>query len=48
MRIGNSLYEIIDLFCPDCGHKGLYRKKGEGDYYHGMLYTCPKCFQEII
>jgi DNA-directed RNA polymerase subunit RPC12/RpoP len=38
-------YESINLFCPYCGKKSLWRDHGPGDHYVGQEYLCISCRQ---
>ena len=40
--------EFVDVYCPNCGHKGMWQDKGDpGDYYLGNTIYCFECVHEI-
>lgn len=36
-----------DLYCPNCGNKGVYEETGDGDYYEGPSMYCIECKTEF-
>jgi hypothetical protein len=32
-----------ELFCPQCGIKGVWEEQGPGDWYVGSDYLCQAC-----
>jgi len=38
-----KLFYWGDMYCPECGAKGMWMDQGEGDYYLGPDYFCGKC-----
>ena len=44
---GHCMYseelEKTELFCPNCGKKGVWVEKNEGDFYNGPNYVCIEC-----
>ena len=32
-----------ELFCPNCGNKGIWFEDGTGDYYEGVSHYCTSC-----
>ena len=46
-KLGHTIeatYELDkDLYCMNCGHKGLWVDTDEGDYYMGSGMICIEC-----
>ena len=36
-------WESLDIFCPECGEKHVWREMSAGDYYVGPSYLCAAC-----
>ena len=36
-------WKRIDIFCPACGKKEVWREEDWGDYYVGEEYLCTAC-----
>jgi len=39
------VWETTELFCPNCGAKGLLVEEGVGDYYQGSQHRCESCME---
>ena len=50
-KAGHSYNERWDydeeMFCPNCGVKGIWFEWGEGDYYLGPTHICLACNAEF-
>lgn len=33
-----------NIYCSNCGHKGIWEEQGCGDYYYGNITHCTSCF----
>ncbi len=45
-RAGHSsseVWELLEIYCPECGKKRVWRETSEGDYYVGPTYLCVAC-----
>jgi len=45
-KLGHSydfVYELEDLYCPNCGKKSVWVEQGPGDYYEGQTHVCVEC-----
>ena len=36
-------WELLEIFCPECGEKRVWREMSDGDYYVGPSYLCAAC-----
>ena len=36
-------WERLEIFCPECGKRAIWRECNEGDYYVGPSYLCSEC-----
>ena len=37
------LFYWEDMYCPECGSKGMWMNDDEADYYLGPYFFCGKC-----
>lgn len=40
-------WDKLNLFCPNCGKQGVWRKRETGDYYLGEDHVCIECDNEF-
>jgi len=36
-------YYWNEMFCPECGHQGIWMEDDMGDYYVGSTHVCINC-----
>lgn len=42
----HEIYELTEMYCPNCGVKGQVWEAPDGDYYVGGRSICTACFHE--